>query len=160
MWTHTSSTFRQAHVQARARMHTHKHTPTHRAISGAKTDISLLLTSFPTRRGDVSSPLSHCQAVKRRQRKMDRQDERKIKRGTKSGRGKTAQTCFFTHNILEGVEKKWQARQHSEFSWGLFHISDVALGRGDETVGPTESRHRPEPSGKVLLCYFAVLLCR
>lgn len=74
---------------------THDHTPTHGAISGAKTDISLLLTSFPIRRGAVSPPLSHCQAVKRRQRKMDRQDERKIKRGTKSARGKTAQTCCF-----------------------------------------------------------------
>lgn len=61
------------------------HTPTHRAISGAKTGISLLLTS-PHKTEDVSPPLSHCQTVKKRQRKMDRQDERKIKSVTRSGR--------------------------------------------------------------------------
>jgi len=51
------------------------HTYMHREINGAKTDVSLLLTS-PHKTEDVSAALSNCQTVERRQRKTDRQEKR------------------------------------------------------------------------------------
>lgn len=57
--------------------HQNGQTLTHIVISGAKTDSSLLLKPSTTHilththSGDMSSLLSHCQIIMKRQRKMD-----------------------------------------------------------------------------------------
>lgn len=143
-------------------LHTQTHTLTQSKISGAKTDISLLLTS-PHKTEDVSALLSHCQTVKKRQRKTDRQERRD--QGCSTDWERKAMTSSWDKNgnsmwssegspIILAVWCFWQ-QKGCAWSSGFTRLNQLTckIALGQIFILKSEDRHYKSVSGPI---YFNV----